>query len=158
MWLLCVTVPTVPHLYGLPLIAPRNDYMDEDLPDEDEMNAPVRAPASLIPSHTSRTPSSSPSPIANKSQALPQTGKSMAGWDICKRMCPSGWSGLEQASWWCHASRRFACSKWTGRWWEQTHWAQKAGEITMLLKISRCSLRARHQRATLQISLLLLGM
>jgi hypothetical protein len=50
-----------PHSYVWPLAAPRNDYIDEDLPDENEPDASVRAPASLIPSHTSRTQSSSPS-------------------------------------------------------------------------------------------------
>ncbi len=71
--MLCIAVPTVPHLYVLPSTALRNDYIDEDLPDEDETNASVRAPASLIPSHTSCTPSSSPSPVANQSHALPQS-------------------------------------------------------------------------------------
>jgi hypothetical protein len=57
------------------LAAPRNDYINEDFPDEDEPDASARAPAPRIPSHTS--------PVANKSQALLQTRKSMAGWDIC---------------------------------------------------------------------------
>ncbi len=57
--MLCRKVLTVPHLYVLPLAAPRNDYIDEDLPAEDEPNVSVRALASLIPSHKSRTPSSS---------------------------------------------------------------------------------------------------
>ncbi len=80
--MLCITVPTVPHLYVLPLAAPRNDYLYEDFPDQDETNAPVRAPASAspIPSLPSRTPSSGPSPVANKSHTPPQ--KSIAGWDI----------------------------------------------------------------------------
>ncbi len=30
------------------LSAPRNDYINEDLPDEDETDASVRAPASLL--------------------------------------------------------------------------------------------------------------
>ncbi len=68
--MLCITVPTVPHLYVRPLAAPRNDYIDEDLPEEDETDASVRAPTALIPSHTSRTLSSSPSPVADKSHAL----------------------------------------------------------------------------------------
>ena len=73
----------------MPLAAPRNDYIDEDLPDEDETDASVRAaPAPLIPAS---------SPVANKSHALPQTRKSMAGWDICNMMCLAGGSGLEQA-------------------------------------------------------------
>ncbi len=55
--MLCVTILMVPHfMFGgnlWPIAAPRNDYIDEDLPDEDEPDASVRAPASLIPSHTS---------------------------------------------------------------------------------------------------------
>jgi hypothetical protein len=87
--MLCKSVPTVPHLYVWLLTASRNDYIDEDLPDEDETDASVRAaPASLIPES---------SPVANKSHALPQTRKSMAGWDICNMMCLAGRSGLEQA-------------------------------------------------------------
>ena len=85
--MLCKSVPTVPHLYVWLLTAPRNDYIDEDLPDEDETDASVRAaPAPLIPAL---------SPVANKSHALPQTRKSMAGWDICDMMCLAGGSGLE---------------------------------------------------------------
>ncbi len=51
----------VPRFYVWPVTAPRNDYIDEDLPDEDEPDATARAPASAprIPSHTS--------PVANKS-------------------------------------------------------------------------------------------
>ncbi len=86
--MLCKSIPMVPYLYFWFLTAPCNDYIDEDLPDEDETDASITAPASLIP------PSS---PIANKSHALPQTRKSMAGWDICNMMCPAGGSGLEQA-------------------------------------------------------------
>jgi hypothetical protein len=84
--MLCVTDRMVPHFYVWP-VAPRNDYIDEDLPDEDEPDATARAPQ--IPSHTS--------PVANKSHALPQTRKFMAGWDICHMMCLAGGSGLEQA-------------------------------------------------------------
>ena len=71
----------------------RNDYLDEDLPDEDDTNA---TPAAPIPSQPSRSPSSSPSPLANKSHAPPQNSKS--GWDMCKTMClaASGGPGLEQ--------------------------------------------------------------
>jgi hypothetical protein len=87
--MLCVTDLMVHHFYVWPLAAPRNDYIDEDLPDEDEPDASARAPAPRIPSHTS--------PVANKSHALPQTRKSMAGWDICNMMCLAGGSGLEQA-------------------------------------------------------------
>jgi hypothetical protein len=87
--MLCKSVPTVPHLYFWLLTAPCNDYNDEDLPDEDETDTSVRAPASLI------QPSS---PVANKSHAFPQTRKSMAGRDICNMMCLAGGSGLEQAT------------------------------------------------------------
>ncbi len=53
--MLCVTILMVPHIYVWPLAAPSNDYIDEDLPDEDEPDASVRAPASLIPSNKSRS-------------------------------------------------------------------------------------------------------
>jgi hypothetical protein len=86
MW--CKLVPTVPHLYVWLLTAPRNDYIDVDLPDEDETDASVRAPTSLIPAS---------GPVANKSHALPQTRKSMAGWDICSMMYLAGGLGMEQA-------------------------------------------------------------
>ena len=69
----------------------RNDYLDEDLSDEDDTNA---TPASPISSQSSRSPSSSPSPLANKSHAPPQN--SMSGWDMCKTMCLAGGMGLEQ--------------------------------------------------------------
>ncbi len=69
--MLCITVLMVPHFNVWPLPAPHNDLIDEDLPDEDDPDASVRAPAPLIPFHTS--------PVANKSHALPQTLKSMAG-------------------------------------------------------------------------------
>ncbi len=63
--MLCTSDSTVLHLYVSPLTAPRNDYIDVELPDEDETDASVRAPASPITSHKSRTPSLSPSPVAN---------------------------------------------------------------------------------------------
>jgi hypothetical protein len=87
--MLCVTDLMVPYFYVRPLATPRDDYIDEDLPDEDEPDASVRAPALRTPSHTS--------PVANKSHSLPQTRKSMAGWDICNTMCLAGGSGLDQA-------------------------------------------------------------
>ncbi len=59
----------------------RNDYLDEDIPDEHETNA---TPASPIPFQPSRSSSSSPSPLAYKSLAPPQNSKS--GWDMCKTM------------------------------------------------------------------------
>ncbi len=63
---MCKSVPTVPHLYVWLLTAPRNDYIDEDLPDEDETDASVRAaPASLIPAS---------SPVANKSTPFLRLG------------------------------------------------------------------------------------
>ena len=76
-----------PHFYVWPLAAPRHDYIDEDLPDEDEPDGSARAPASApqIPSHTS--------PVANESHALPQIRKSMAGWDICNNDVPDWWIG-----------------------------------------------------------------
>ena len=77
--MLCVTDLMVPRFYVWPVTAPRNDYIDEDLPDEDEPDASARALAPRIRSHTS--------PVANKSHALPQTRKSMAGWDVCNMMC-----------------------------------------------------------------------
>ncbi len=70
----------------------RDDYIDEDSPDEGDTKA---TPASPIHSQPSRSPSSSPSPLANKSHTLHQ--KSMLGWDICKPMCQAGGSGLKQA-------------------------------------------------------------
>ncbi len=45
----------------------RNDYLDEDIPDEDDTNS---TPASPIPSQPSRSPSSSPSPLANKTRYI----------------------------------------------------------------------------------------
>jgi hypothetical protein len=81
--MLCISVPTVPHPCFWLLSAPPNDYIDEDLHDEDETDASVRA--SLLP------PSST---AANKGHALPQTRKSMAGWDICNMMCLAGGSGM----------------------------------------------------------------
>jgi hypothetical protein len=75
-------------LYVWPVAAPHNDYIDENLPDEDEPDATARVPAPRIPSNKS--------PVANISHALPQTRKSMASWDICNMMCLAGASGLEQ--------------------------------------------------------------
>ena len=69
----------------------RNDYLDEDIPDEEDANA---TPASPIPSQPSRSPSSSPSPLANKSHAPPQ--HYMPAWDMSKTMCLAGGAGLEQ--------------------------------------------------------------
>ncbi len=88
--MLCISVPTVPHFYFL-AHSSTSQWLPwwgvvEALPDEDETDASVRAPASLL------LPSS---PVANKSHALPQTRKSMAGWDICIMMCLAGGSGLE---------------------------------------------------------------
>ena len=51
-------------------------------------------PASPIPSQPSRSGSSSPSPLANKSHAPPQN--SMPAWDMCKTVCLAGGAGLEQ--------------------------------------------------------------
>ncbi len=60
------------------------------MPDEDDTNA---TPASPFPSQPSRSPSSSPSPLANKSHAPPQN--SMPGWGMCKTMCLCR-TGLDQ--------------------------------------------------------------
>ena len=81
-------------LYTFPdrcLAEHRNDYLDEDMPDEDDTNA---TPAFPIPSQPSRSASSSPSPLANKSHAPPQN--SMPAWDMCKTVCLAGGAGLEQ--------------------------------------------------------------
>ncbi len=61
------------------------------MPDEDDTNS---TPASPILSQPSHSPSSRPSPLANKSHAPPQN--SMPGWDMCKTMCLAGGTGLEQ--------------------------------------------------------------
>jgi hypothetical protein len=71
----------------------RNDYLDEDLPDEDDANA---IPESPVPSQPSRSSSSSPSPLASKSHAPPQN--SMSGWDMCKTMCLAGGTGLDSGA------------------------------------------------------------
>ncbi len=68
-----------------------NDYLDEDIPDEDDTIATAASP---IPSQPSRSSSSSPSPVAKKSHAPPQNSRS--GWDMCKTMCLAGGTGLEQ--------------------------------------------------------------
>ena len=73
------------------LAGKRNDYLDEDIPDEDDTNA---TPASPLPFQPSRSPSSSPSPLANKSHTPPQ--HSMAAWDMCKALSLAGGTGLEQ--------------------------------------------------------------
>ena len=76
------------------LAGKRNDYLDEDIPDEDDTNATSASP---LPFQPSRSPSSSPSPLANKSHAPPQ--HSMPAWDMCKTMCLhclAGGTGLEQ--------------------------------------------------------------
>ena len=52
------------------LAGKRNDYLDEDIPDEDDTNA---TPASPLPFQPPRSPSSSPSPLVNKSHALLST-------------------------------------------------------------------------------------
>jgi hypothetical protein len=44
--------------------------------------------------HAPGSPSSSPSPLANKSHAPPQ--HSMPAWYMCKTMCLAGGTGLEQ--------------------------------------------------------------
>ncbi len=69
----------------------RNNYLDKDIPDEDDT---IATPASPIPSQPSRSSSSSPSPVAKKSHAPPQNSKS--GWGMCKTMWLAGGTGLEQ--------------------------------------------------------------
>ncbi len=75
---------------------PRNDYLDEDMPDDEDFPE-EDPPAYTIPSEPSRSPSSpgSPSPgPANQSYAPPQ--KSMPGWNMAKTMCQAGGAGLKQ--------------------------------------------------------------
>jgi hypothetical protein len=153
--MLCVTDLMVPHFYVWPLAAPRNDYINQDLPDEDEPDASARTPAPRIPSHTS--------PVANESHALPQTRKSMAGCDICNMMCLAGGSGLEQAIADADAAMPLEglprASEQASGESRRTGLKRKAGKLLdLLLKISHCSLCAPHQRATLQISSLRSGM
>ncbi len=69
----------------------RNDYLNEDIPDEDDT---IATPASPIPSQPSRSSSSNPSPVAKKSHTPPQNSKS--SWDMCKTMCLACGTGLEQ--------------------------------------------------------------
>jgi hypothetical protein len=78
--MLCKSVHTVPHLYFWLLTAPRNDYIDEDLPDEDETDASVRVPASLI------LPSS---PVAKKSH--PSSDSGIYGWLGYLQLDVPGW-------------------------------------------------------------------
>ena len=84
---------------------PRNDYLDEDTPDDEGIPVFIDegkpdsldedTPACPIPSQPSRCPSSSPRPgPANQSYAPPQN--SMPGWDMAKTMCLAGGAGLEQ--------------------------------------------------------------
>ncbi len=70
----------------------RNDYLDEDIPDEDDTNP---TPASPIPFHHAlRHPVQVHLQIRVTSHAPPQNSKS--GWDMCKTMCLAGGTGLEQ--------------------------------------------------------------
>ncbi len=78
---------------------PRNDYLDEDMPDDEGiLDFPEEdTPACPIPSQPSRSPSSTGSPRprpANQSYALPQN--SMPGWNMAKTMCQAGGAGREQ--------------------------------------------------------------
>ena len=75
---------------------PRNDYLDEDMPDDAE-SPEEDSPACPIPSQPSRFPPSPGSPRpgpANQSYAPPQN--SMTGWNMTKTMCQAGGAGLEQ--------------------------------------------------------------
>jgi hypothetical protein len=86
---------------------PRNDFLDEDMPDDEGipgmpddvgMDFPEEeTPACPIPSQPSRSPSSTGSPRpgpANQSYAPPQN--SMPGWNMAKTICQAGGAGREQ--------------------------------------------------------------
>ncbi len=72
----------------------RNDFLNEDMPGEDNINATPGSPIPSQESQTSRSASSSPSPLANKSHAPPKN--SLSNWDMCKMVCLAGGTGLEQ--------------------------------------------------------------
>jgi hypothetical protein len=75
---------------------PRNDYLDEDMPDDEDFPE-EDSPACPIPSQPSRSSSSPGSPRpgpANQSYAPPQN--SMPGWNMAKTMCQAGGVGLKQ--------------------------------------------------------------
>ena len=75
---------------------PRNDYLDEDMPDDAE-SPEEDSPACLIPSQPPRSPSSPGSPRpgpANQSYAPPQM--SMPSWNMAKTMSQAGGAGLKQ--------------------------------------------------------------
>ncbi len=87
------------HLF---ISVPRNDYLDEDMPDDegipgmpDDVGIPdfpeEDIPACPIPSQPSRFPSSTGSPRrgpANQSYAPPRD--SMPWWNMAKTMCQAG--------------------------------------------------------------------
>ena len=85
---------------------PRNDYLDEDIPDDEGIPVFIDegildfpdedTPACPIPFQpSSRCPPSSPRPgPANQSYAPPQN--SMPGWDMARTMCLAGGAGLKQ--------------------------------------------------------------
>ena len=88
---------------------PRNDYLDEDMPDDAE-SPEEDSPACPIPSQPPRSPSSPGSPrpgTANQSYAPPQM--SMPSWNMAKTMSRADGAGLKQIiaaaeqhwAWWC---------------------------------------------------------
>ncbi len=142
---------------------PRNDYLDEDMPDDEDFPE-EDSPACTIPSQPSRSPSSPGSPRpgpANQSYAPPQN--SMPGWNMAKTMCQAGGAGLEQVI----AAAGDAmppgslpvASERAGGESRRTELKRKAGELLGLLqRILLCSLLARRLCATLQIFSPPLGM
>ena len=75
---------------------PRNDYLDEDMPDDAE-SPEEDSPACPISSQPPRSPSSPGSPRpgpANQSYAPPQM--SMPSWNMAKTMSQAGGAGLKQ--------------------------------------------------------------
>ncbi len=89
-------------LIRLFISVPRNDYLDEDMPDDEGISgmpddvcipdfSEEDIPACPIPSQPSRSPSSTGSPRpgpANQSYAPPWN--SMPGWNMAKTMCQAG--------------------------------------------------------------------
>ncbi len=75
---------------------PRNDYLDEDMPDDAE-SPEEDSPACPIPSQPPRSPSSPGSPRpgpANQSYAPPQM--SMPSWNMAKTKSQADGAGLQQ--------------------------------------------------------------
>jgi hypothetical protein len=132
----------------------RNDYLDGDIPDE---NDTIATPASPISSQPSRSSSSNPCPVAKKSHAPPQNSKSGPGWDVCKTMCLAGGTGLEQVIAAADDAMPQAglpiASERAGGDGRRAGLKRKAGKLLDLLqKILLCPLPALHPCATLPIS------